>query len=392
MSEEDQYLSTTLYQKFPVRIDRGKGVRVWDTSGKEYIDCMGGYGVALVGHCNPRVVEAIKNQAEKLIVCHMSFYNDARGDFLSRMATIAPKGLSKIFFSNSGAEAVEAALKFSRRYTGKPGIISMSGGYHGKTFGALSATYSEKYRKPFMPLLENVKFLPYTTTRIEDAVNDNIGAVIVEPIQGETGIILPPEGLLQNMREVCTKHGIVLIFDEIQSGLGRTGKMWAGENWKTIPDIMCLAKGLAGGVPIGLTLSKPEIVEALRVGEHSSTFGGNPLACAAGAATIGSLIEDKLVENAADVGGYFKDGLIKLKEKHRIVRDVRGLGMMLALELRFDVRNLLLDGIRHGLLMLYSGKNILRLLPPLVMDKETISQALETMDELLSEEEKRRNV
>ena len=392
MSEEDQYLSTTLYQKFPIRIERGKGVRVWDTSGKEYIDCMGGYGVALVGHCNPRVVEAIKNQAEKLIVCHMSFYNDAREDFLRRMATIAPRGLSKIFFSNSGAEAVEAALKFSRRYTGKPGIISMSGGYHGKTFGALSATYSEKYRKPFMPLLENVKFLPYTTTRIEDAVDDNIGAVIVEPIQGETGIILPPEGLLQNMREVCTKHGIVLIFDEIQSGLGRTGKMWAGENWKTIPDIMCLAKGLAGGVPIGLTLSKPEIVEALRVGEHSSTFGGNPLACAAGAATIGSLNEDKLVENAADVGGYFKDGLLELKEKHRIVRDVRGLGMMLALELRFDVRNLLLDGIRHGLLMLYSGKNILRLLPPLVMDKETISQSLETMDELLSEEEKRRNV
>lgn len=392
MSEEDQHLSTTLYQKFPVRIERGKGVRVWDTSGKEYIDCMGGYGVALVGHCNPRVVEAIKNQAEKLIVCHMSFYNDAREDFLRRMATIAPRGLSKIFFSNSGAEAVEAALKFSRRYTGKPGIISMSGGYHGKTFGALSATYSEKYRKPFMPLLENVKFLPYTTTRIEDAVDDNIGAVIVEPIQGETGIILPPEGLLQNMREVCTKHGIVLIFDEIQSGLGRTGKMWAGENWKTIPDIMCLAKGLAGGVPIGLTLSKPEIVEALRVGEHSSTFGGNPLACAAGAATIGSLNEDKLVENAADVGGYFKDGLLKLKEKHRIVRDVRGLGMMLALELRFDVRNLLLDGIRHGLLMLYSGKNILRLLPPLVMDKETISQSLETMDELLSEEERRRNV
>jgi acetylornithine/LysW-gamma-L-lysine aminotransferase len=268
----------------------------------------------------------------------------------------------------------------------------MSGGYHGKTFGALSATYSEKYRKPFMPLLENVKFLPYTTTRIEDAVDDNIGAVIVEPIQGETGIILPPEGLLQNMREVCTKHGIVLIFDEIQSGLGRTGKMWAGENWKTIPDIMCLAKGLAGGVPIGLTLSKPEIVEVLRVGEHSSTFGGNPLACAAGAATIGSLNEDKLVENAADVGGYFKDGLLELKEKHRIVRDVRGLGMMLALELRFDVRNLLLDGIRHGLLMLYSGKNILRLLPPLVMDKETISQSLETMDELLSEEERRRNV
>lgn len=389
---EDQHLSTSLYQKFPISIDRGKGVRVWDTSGKEYIDCMGGYGVALVGHCNPRVVEAIKNQAEKLIVCHMSFYNEARENFIRRMAAVAPRGLSKLFFSNSGAEAVEAALKFSRRYSGKPGIISMSGGYHGKTFGALSATYSEKYRKPFMPLLENVRFLPYTSTRIDDAINGNIGAVIVEPIQGETGIILPPDGLLQNMREVCTKHGIVLIFDEIQSGLGRTGKMWAGENWKVTPDVMCLAKGLAGGVPIGLTLSKPEIVEALRVGEHSSTFGGNPLACAAGTATIDSLKDDKLVENAAYVGSYFKDGLLKLKEKHRIVRDVRGLGMMLALELRFDVRNLLLDGIRHGLLMLYSGKNVIRLLPPLLMDKETISEALEIMDELISEEEKRRVV
>lgn len=389
---EDQHLSTSLYQKFPISIDRGKGVRVWDTSGKEYIDCMGGYGVALVGHCNPRVVEAIKNQAEKLIVCHMSFYNEARENFIRRMAAVAPRGLSKLFFSNSGAEAVEAALKFSRRYSGKPGIISMSGGYHGKTFGALSATYSEKYRKPFMPLLENVRFLPYTSTRIDDAINGNIGAVIVEPIQGETGIILPPDGLLQNMREVCTKHGIVLIFDEIQSGLGRTGKMWAGENWKVTPDVMCLAKGLAGGVPIGLTLSKPEIVEALRVGEHSSTFGGNPLACAAGTATIDSLNDDKLVENAADVGSYFKDGLLKLKEKHRIVRDVRGLGMMLALELRFDVRNLLLDGIRHGLLMLYSGKNVIRLLPPLLMDKETVSEALEIMDELISEEEKRRVV
>jgi acetylornithine/LysW-gamma-L-lysine aminotransferase len=388
---EDQNLSN-LYQKFSVRIERGKGARVWDTSGKEYIDCMGGYGVALVGHCNPRVVEAIKNQAEKLIVCHMSFYNDAREDFLRKMAAIAPNGLNKIFFSNSGAEAVEAALKFSRRYTGKHGIISMNGGYHGKTLGALSVTYSEKYRRPFMPLLEGVKFLPYTTTKIEDAIDGNIGAVIVEPIQGETGIILPPQELLQDMREVCTKRGIVLIFDEIQSGLGRTGKMWAGEHWNTVPDIMCLAKGVAGGVPTGLTLSKPEIVDTLRVGEHSSTFGGNPLTCAAGSATIDALNEDNLVRNAAVVGSDFKDGLLELKENHKIVREVRGLGMMLALELLFDVRNLLLDGIRHGLLMLYSGKNIVRLLPPLVMDKGTISEALEIMEDLLSEEEKRRNV
>ena len=391
MSQEDRNLSN-LYQKFPVRIERGKGAYVWDTSGKEYIDCMGGYGVALVGHCNPRVVEAIKNQAEKLIVCHMSLYNDTREDFLTKTAAIAPQGLNKIFFSNSGAEAVEAALKFSRRYTGKPGIISMNGGYHGKTFGALSVTYSEKYRKPFMPLLEGVKFLPYTNPNIEDAIDESIGTVIVEPIQGETGIILPPDRLLQNMREVCTKHKIVLIFDEIQSGFGRTGKMWAGEHWKTVPDIMCLAKGIAGGVPIGLTLCKPEIVEAMRVGEHSSTFGGNPLACAAGSATIEALTEDKLVENAAALGNYFKEGLLILKDKHKIVREVRGIGMMLAVELRFDVKNVLLDGIRNGILMLYSGKNILRLLPPLVMEKRTVSTALEIIDNLLLEEGKRRNV
>jgi [amino-group carrier protein]-gamma-(L-lysyl/L-ornithyl)-L-glutamate aminotransferase len=391
MSQEDRNLSN-LYQKFPVRIERGKGAYVWDTSGKEYIDCMGGYGVALVGHCNPRVVEAIKNQAEKLIVCHMSLYNDTREDFLTKTAAIAPQGLNKIFFSNSGAEAVEAALKFSRRYTGKPGIISMNGGYHGKTFGALSVTYSEKYRKPFMPLLEGVKFLPYTNPNIEDAIDESIGTVIVEPIQGETGIILPPDRLLQNMREVCTKHKIVLIFDEIQSGFGRTGKMWAGEHWKTVPDIMCLAKGIAGGVPIGLTLCKPEIVEAMRLGEHSSTFGGNPLACAAGSATIEALTEDKLVENAAALGNYFKEGLLILKDKHKIVREVRGIGMMLAVELRFDVKNVLLDGIRNGILMLYSGKNILRLLPPLVMEKRTVSTALEIIDNLLLEEGKRRNV
>ena len=391
MSQEDRNLSN-LYQKFPVRIERGKGAYVWDTSGKEYVDCMGGYGVALVGHCNPRVVEAIKNQAEKLIVCHMSLYNDTREDFLMKTAAIAPQGLNKIFFSNSGAEAVEAALKFSRRYTGKPGIISMNGGYHGKTIGALSVTYSEKYRKPFMPLLEGVKFLPYTNPNIEDSIDDSIGTVIVEPIQGESGIILPPDRLLQNMREVCTKHKIILIFDEIQSGFGRTGKMWAGEHWKTVPDIMCLAKGIAGGVPIGLTLCKSEIVEALRVGEHSSTFGGNPLACAAGSATIDALTEDKLVENAAALGNYFKEGLLILKDKHKIVREVRGIGMMLAVELRFDVKNVLLDGIRNGLLMLYSGKNILRLLPPLVMEKRTVSTALEIIDNLLLAEGKRRNV
>jgi len=392
MNEEDKYVAN-IFQRFPVNIVRGRGAKVWDTADVEYIDCMGGYGVALVGHCNDRVVRAIRNQIEKLIVCHMSLYNDTRLRFLEKLARIGPPGLDKIFFSNSGAEAVEAALKFSRKFSGKTGVIAMNGGYHGKTFGALSVTHNEKYRKSFLPLLEGVKFVSYVdASKVEDAIDDTIGTVILEPIQGETGIIVPPDGVVQSIREICNRHKLVLIFDEIQSGLGRTGKMWAGQNWNTVPDIMCIAKGIAGGLPMGLTFSKPEIIECIRVGEHSSTFSGNPLACAAGYATLEALTEDKLVDNASKVGKFFMEGLLILKEKHRIIREVRGIGMMLALELRFDIKEILLDAIRRRLLLLYSGRNIIRLLPPLVMDQDTVSDALSVIDQVLSEEEKRRHV
>jgi acetylornithine/LysW-gamma-L-lysine aminotransferase len=392
LNGEDQYLAN-LYQRFPINIELGKDAYIWDTSGKEYVDCMGGYGVALVGHCNNRIVKAVKDQAEKLIICHMSAYNDTRLRFLQKLSRLAPEGLNKTFFSNSGAEAVEAALKFSRKYSGKPGIIAMNGAYHGKTFGALSITHNEKYRRSFMPLLSGVKFVPYNdSSKLEGAIDDNTGTVILEPIQGETGIIVPPDGLIQRIREICNRRKLVLIFDEIQTGLGRTGKMWAGQNWGTTPDIMCLAKGIAGGVPMGLTLVKPEIMEAMKVGEHSSTFAGSPLACAAGIATLDALVEDKLVENASSTGKYFKNGLLALGDRHKIIREVRGLGMMLAVELRFDVRDILLDGIRNGLLMLYSGRNIIRLLPPLVIDEKTVARALEIMDHLFTKEEQRRNV
>ena len=392
MNGEDQYVAN-LYQRFPINISLGKGAYIWDTSGKEYVDCMGGYGVALVGHCNNRIVKAVKDQAEKLIICHMSAYNDTRLRFLQKLSRLAPEGLNKTFFSNSGAEAVEAALKFSRKYSGKTGIIAMNGAYHGKTFGALSITHNEKYRRSFMPLLSGVKFVPYNdSSKLEGAIDDNIGTVILEPIQGETGIIVPPDGLIQRIREICNRRKLVLIFDEIQTGLGRTGKMWAGQNWGTTPDIMCLAKGIAGGVPMGLTLVKPEIMEAMKVGEHSSTFAGSPLACAAGIATLDALVEDKLVENASSTGKYFKNGLLALGDRHKIIREVRGLGMMLAVEIRFDVRDILLDGIRNGLLMLYSGRNIIRLLPPLVIDEKTVARALEIMDQLFAKEEQRRNV
>jgi LysW-gamma-L-lysine/LysW-L-ornithine aminotransferase len=389
---EDHYLAN-LYQRFPVNVASGKAAKIWDTSGKEYIDCMGGYGVALIGHSNYRVVKAIKDQAEKIIACHMSVYNDTRLNFLEKLSAVAPKGLTKTFFCNSGAEAVEAALKFSRKYTRKTGIIAMSGAYHGKTFGALSVTYSEKYRKSFMPLLENVKFAPYNDpSRLEEMIDDNTGTVILEPIQGETGIIVPRDGLIQEIRQICNKYNLVLIFDEIQTGLGRTGKMWAGENWDTVPDIVCIAKGIAGGVPMGLTLTKPEIMQTMTIGDHSSTFAGNPLACAAATATLDVILEDKLIDNAHRTGKYFKDGLITLGDKHKIIRDVRGLGMMLGVELRFDVKDILFEGIKNGLLMLYSGRNIIRLLPPLVMDEKVVSETLKIMDQLLTNEEKRRNV
>ena len=389
---EDTYLGN-LYQRFPINISKGKGAIVWDVSGKEYIDCMGGYGVALVGHCNDRVINAIKNQSDNLITCHMSVYNDTRLKFLQKMSKISPKELSKIFFSNSGAEAIEAALKFSRKYTGKNGIIAMTGGYHGKTFGALSVTYNEKYRKSFQPLLEGVKFIPYNNpSKIEDSLDSSIGTVIIEPIQGETGIIVPSDDFLQKVRKICDQNNLVLIFDEIQTGVGRTGKMWAGEHWSTTPDIMCLAKGIAGGLPMGLTLCKSEILDAMKLGEHSSTFAGNPLSCAAGIATIDSLVEENLVGNAAKVGNIFKNGLLELKENHRIVRDVRGLGLMLALELRFDIKDVLFEGIKEGLLMLYSGRNIIRLLPPLVIDEVKVLKTLDIMDKLLTKEEERRNV
>jgi acetylornithine/LysW-gamma-L-lysine aminotransferase len=392
LNDEDRYVGA-LYQRFPVNIAKGKGTRVWDTAGKEYIDCMGGYGVAVVGHCNERVVNAIKRQAEILITAHMSTYNDTRLRFMEKIASAAPPSLNKIFFANSGAESVEAALKFARKYSGRHGVIAMNGGYHGKTFGALSVTHSEKYRKSFMPLLDGVKFVPYSDpSLLEEVIDDTIGCVILEPIQGETGIIVPPDDLLPKIREICNRRNLVLIFDEIQSGLGRTGKMWAGQNWNTTPDIMCLAKGIAGGIPMGLVLAKQEIMDTMKLGEHSSTFGGSPIACAAGTATMEALIDDKLIDNAAKMGVHFKEGLNRLQEKHKIIRQVRGIGMMLGVELRFDVKDILFDGIRRGLLILYSGRNILRLLPPLVMDETTVSRVVDIIDIILTNEEKRRNV
>ena len=389
---EDQYMGN-IYQRFPVTVERGLGSHVWDTSGKEYIDCMGGYGVALVGHCNPRVVKAIKEQLDKIITVHSSLYNKTRERFLESLIKIAPKNLNQVYLNNSGTEAVEAAIKFARKFTGKTGMVAMNGSYHGKSLGSLSITFSQKYRKPFEPLVEKVSFSPFGDIEsLRSTVNSDTAFVIMEPIQGESGIHVAPDGFLQDVRKLCNEKGILLIFDEIQAGLGRTGKMWAGQHWDTTPDIMCLAKGIAGGVPMGATLVREDILACISKGEQSSTFGGNPLSCAAGIATIDALTQDRLVENAAKMGKLFREGLERLKEKHKIIREIRGKGLMIGIEMKFEVKDILFDGIANNLLLLYSGKNILRLLPPLVISESDITKALETLDVILGKEEKRRNV
>jgi len=389
---EDQYLGN-LYQRFPVTIEKGLGSHEWDTDNNEYIDCMGGYGVALVGHRNERVVNAIKSQIDKVITVHSSFYNKTREEFLQTLIDIAPSGLSQVHLNNSGAESVEAGIKFARKFTGRKGMVAMKGSYHGKSMGALSLTFNPKYRESFQPLVEKVTFSSYgDIDALQTAVDKDTAFVILEPIQGESGIHVPPDGFLQDVRKVCDENGSLLVFDEIQSGLGRTGRMWASEHWETTPDIMCLAKGIAGGVPMGVTLVRPDILSVMKKGEHSSTFGGNPLACAAGTATLQALTQDGLVENAKNMGEKFLRGLNDLKSKHKIIREIRGKGLMIGVELKFEVKDILMEGIKKGLLLLYSGRNILRLLPPLVMSDEDVTKSLQILDVLLTNEEGRRNV
>ena len=388
---EDKFLGN-LYQRFPVTVEKGLGAHVWDTNGKEYIDCMGGYGVALLGHQNKRVTDALKSQLDKIITVHSSLYNKTREEFLENLFKVAPKKLSQVHLNNSGAEAIEAAMKFARKFTGKPEMVAMNGSYHGKSLGALSITFNPKYRKSFKPLVEKVSFSPFgDIEKLRETVNDQTAFVILEPIQGESGIHVAPDGFLQDVRKLCDEKEILLIFDEIQAGLGRTGKMWAHQHWETEPDILCLAKGIAGGVPMGATLVRPDILACISKGEHSSTFGGNPLSCAAGTATMQALTQDKLVENSANMGKLFREGLEQLKEKHSVIREVRGKGLMIGVELKFEVRDILMEGIEKGLLLLYSGRNILRLLPPLVITQEDVTKSLEILDVLFTNEENRRN-
>jgi LysW-gamma-L-lysine/LysW-L-ornithine aminotransferase len=390
METENRYLAN-VFAKKPIVLTKGKGALLWDINGKEYVDCASSYGVAALGHCHPKVVAAVKAQAEQLITCHSSYYNDKRTEFIEKLVKITPKGLDKAFLSNSGAESVECAIKLARKYTGKPEIIALMGAFHGKTMGALSATWDKKYREPFMPLIPEVKHVaPDNAEKIREAITDKTAAVLMEPIRGEGGVRVPPDGYLQQVREICNEKNVLLIFDEVQTSFGRTGKLFGCQNWNVIPDVMCLAKPFAGGLPIGITVAKENIMASLKIGEHSTTFSGSPLVCAAGCAAIDALLEDKLAEKAAVNGKYFKGQLEGLQAKHKIVKEVRGLGLMLGMELRFDVHNVLLKALDRGILVLDAGRTVVRLLPPLVIEKVQIDKALVVLDTVLGEEENER--
>jgi acetylornithine/LysW-gamma-L-lysine aminotransferase len=386
--ERESLSMASTYWKRPIVITHGKGAILWDKDGREYIDCTSNYGVAIVGHSHPRVVEAIKIQAEKLISCHGTFFNEARSVFLEKLMSIAPLGLRRTFLSNSGTEAVEFALKLARRYSGKPGIIAMMGAFHGKTMGSLSATWNKKYRTPFQPLVPGFKHVPFgKIDRITTAIDEETAAIIVEPIQGESGINIPPDDYLKELRLLCDQRGILLILDEIQTGMGRTGKMFAHEYANIEPDILCIAKAIASGMPMGVTLAKDEIMASLKVGDHSSTFGGGPVACAAGSATIDVIRDENLLAKGTQLGEYALSKLKTFEKKYRIVREARGKGLMMALELRFDILNIILKAMDQGVLLLDAGRNIVRLLPPLIIEKEQIDYVVEVLDEVLGEEE-----
>jgi len=391
IEELEEAFGAPAFKKFPLSIVRGKGSLVWDSDGKEYVDFMTGIGVALVGHSNDFVVRAIKEQADRLITCHGTFYNDARAGFMERLVKAAPKGLGKALLTNSGTESVEAAIKLARRHTARKRIVSMKGAFHGKTYGSLSATWNKKYREPFGPLLEGFDFAEYgDPASLSQLVDDDTAAVLAEPIQGESGIIIPPPDYFKQVREICDRKGALLILDEIQTGLGRTGRMWASEHWGVVPDIMTVSKGLGGGIPVGAAVATDEVAGSLRGGEHTSTFAGNPLSCAAGSAALDFIVQNDLPRQAREKGEKMKAGLSKIASEHRLAKEVRGLGLMLAMQMRVDIHSQLLSAEDKGVIFAYSGRDTFRFLPALVIQENQISRGLEVLERVIGEEEANR--
>jgi acetylornithine/LysW-gamma-L-lysine aminotransferase len=359
---------------------RGSGARLYDESGEEYTDCVGGIGVASLGHSHPKIVEAICKQAKTLITCPNIMYNDVRSQLLKKLVEVTPASLTRAYLCNSGAESVEAALKFSRLHTGRTNFVTAMRGFHGRTMGAVSATYTPKYREAFKPLIPGFDYVPFNKIEKLDAlVNDNTAAVMFELIQGEGGVNPIQADYLAATRELCSERGALLIVDEIQTGFCRTGKFFASDHFDLQPDIMCLAKAMGGGMPIGATMISADI--QINPGQHGTTFGGNPLACAAALAAIEVYQSENMAQRATDLGAYFEAelGAADLSQ----VRAVRRLGLMIGIEIKYKVQDLLAKLLEHRIIALPAGPNVIRLLPPLVIEKEQLDRVVKVLRELL---------
>ncbi|MCB9449803.1 MAG: acetylornithine/succinylornithine family transaminase [Anaerolineaceae bacterium] len=383
LTEIEAQHTSGAYPKRPLTVVRGAGCTVWDENGRAYLDATSGQSVALLGHSHPAVVEAITSQAAQLITCPEIFYNDQRARLYEVLETVLPSAINRFFLCNSGAEAIEGALKVARLLTGRTGIVAAKRAFHGRTLGALSLTWNKDYREPFAPWQPAVMHVTYNdldSARV--AISEETAAVVVEAIQGEGGVYPADADYLRGLRELCDTHGALLIVDEIQTGFGRTGRWFAFQHSDIVPDVVALAKGIAGGVPMGAVAWRGEL-GTIPGGSHGSTFGGNPLACAAAVAVITTLREENLVERTAELGAWFRDEVAALSLTQ--VREVRGLGLMVALELRGRVTPVLKTLQEdYGILALPAGLNVLRLLPPLVISREQLATIRDALAEVLS--------
>ncbi len=360
---------------------RGSGACLYDEQGQEYIDCAAGIGVASLGHSHPKLVAAIKQQADTLITCPNIMYNDVRSKLLKKLVEVTPQSLTKAYLCNSGAESIEAALKFARLHTGRTNFVTAMRGFHGRTMGAVSATYTPKYRDAFQPLIPGFDYVPFNKIEKLDAVvNDSTAAVMLELVQGEGGVNPIQAEYLAAVRKLCSERGVLLIIDEIQTGFCRTGKFFACDHFDLQPDMMCVAKAMGGGVPIGATLLKADI--QIETGLHGTTFGGNPLACAASLAAIDVYQGDGLAQRATELGDYFESELNVANLSQ--VRALRRLGLMIGIELKRKVQEKLAELLGHRIIALPAGPNVIRLLPPLVIEKQQIDRVVKALREILA--------
>jgi len=372
-----------LYTKQNFAIVRGQGASLWDADGNEYIDCSSGHGVANLGHAHPKVAAAIAEQATKLVTLFETFPNDQRAALMEKLTALTP-GLERVFFCNSGTEAIEAAIKFSRVSTGRTGINAAMRGFHGRTLGSLSATWNKKYREAFEPLVPDYSHVAYNNLgALEKAVTDKTAAVILEPVQGEGGVYPADPAYMEAVRELCTERGVLLVIDEVQTGFGRTGKIFAYQHFGITPDILCVAKSLAGGIPMGAVLIGPA-VKNLAPGLHGSTFGGNPLSCAAAVAALTVIEEEKLPQQSAEKGKYLIEKIRALNLP--IVREVRGLGLMVGIELKQKVAPYIKALQEKHIIALNAGLTTIRLLPPLVITYEQLDKVVAALAEVLASE------